>query len=392
MKILIAGGGIGGLTAALCLQQADHEVRVFEQASASEETGAGIQLGASATRVLESMGLAQQLRDIAVVPESIDIREFDTGNLLYQSTLGENYQQRYGASYYHIYRPDLHGILASELAKRAPDTIMLGTTVVEFEESADKVAVKLESGRMESGDCLIGADGIRSSVRTQLLGNTQANWTGNVAWRGVLDASSLGSDFMDKVVTNFVGHKKHMVIYYLRAQKLINFVGVVENPNWTNDSWVEKAPWEELKADYQGWHSTVQAVIDQVPKDQCYRWALYDHQPLNKWSSNRVTLLGDAAHASLPFLASGAVMAIEDARILQRALAENETVERGLDSYQRNRLKRTAKIQNRSRQAGLLYHLPNRFMRRTVFKALNLRSGSNENFLPDYDASTISLV
>ncbi|MBT5032046.1 MAG: hypothetical protein HOM55_07095, partial [Proteobacteria bacterium] len=326
------------------------------------------------------------------VPESIDIREFDTGNLLYQSTLGARYQQRYGAPYYHIYRPDLHAILLGELLKRAPGAVEFDSAVAGFLEAADSVSVNLKSGRVEQGDCLIGADGIRSNIRTQLLGDTQVNWTGNVAWRGVLDASCLGSDFMDTVVSNFVGHKKHMVIYYLRAQKLINFVGVVKNPNWTNDSWVEKAPWQELKADYQGWHKLVQQVIDRVPKEQCYRWALCDHQPLGQWSSNRVTLLGDAAHATLPFLASGAVMAIEDAKILQRALDENETVERGLDSYQRNRLKRTAKIQNRSRQAGLLYHLPSRFMRRTVFKALNFRSGSNEHFLPEYDACTIPLV
>ena len=397
VKILIAGGGIGGLTAALCLHEAGHEVRVFERTLIFEDAGAGIQLAANATRVLDSLGLLPKLNNLAVAPESIDIREFDTGDLLYQSPLGAAYQHRYRAPYYHLHRSDLLETLVAELLRRSPDSLQFGATVTKYTESVKNVAVQLENGVIEYGDCLIGADGIRSSIRTQMLGNTPVQWTGNVAWRGVFDATQLDDNFMGKVVTNFVAHKKHMAVYYVRSQKAINFVGVVESRNWSNDSWVQKSPYKDLKADFSGWNKVVQTVIERTPADQCYRWALHDYQPLDRWSSKRVTLLGDAAHASLPFLASGAAMAIEDARILQRVLEDfdlsnSEMLSRALDKYQRNRLSRTARVQKCSRQAGLLYHLPGRLLRRVAFKALNMRAGENERFLPEYDANTIPLV
>jgi salicylate hydroxylase len=397
VKILIAGGGIGGLTAALCLHEAGHEVRVFERTLIFEDAGAGIQLAANATRVLDSLDLLPKLKNLAVAPESIDIREFDTGDLLYQSPLGAAYQRRYCAPYYHLHRSDLLETLVAELLRRSPDSLQFGATVTKYTESVKNVAVQLENGVIEYGDCLIGADGIRSSIRTQMLGNTPVQWTGNVAWRGVFDATQLDDNFMGKVVTNFVAHKKHMAVYYVRSQKAINFVGVVESRNWSNDSWVQKSPYKDLKADFSGWNKVVQTVIERTPADQCYRWALHDYQPLDRWSSKRVTLLGDAAHASLPFLASGAAMAIEDARILQRALegfdlSNSEMLSQALDKYQRNRLSRTARVQKCSRQAGLLYHLPGRLLRRVAFKALNMRAGENERFLPEYDANTIPLV
>ncbi|MBT5560185.1 MAG: NAD(P)-binding protein [Proteobacteria bacterium] len=397
MKVLIAGGGIGGLTAALCLHEAGHDVRVFERAPKFEDEGAGIQLAANATKVLDALDLLSKLSDLAVEPESIDVREFDTGDLLYQSRLGAAYRQKYRAPYFHLHRSDLIETLATELLVRAPGSIQFGAAVTKYSETEKNVSVQLENGTTECGDCLVGADGIRSAVRTQMRGKTPIQWTGNVAWRGVLDATELADDFMEKVVTNFVAYKKHMVVYYVRAQKAINFVGVVENRDWRNDSWVQKSPHKELMADFAGWNETVQTVVNLTPVDQCYRWALHDYQPLDRWCSKRVTLLGDAAHASLPFLASGAAMAIEDARILQRVLEGHETttatrLHLALVKYQRNRMSRTASVQKRSRNVGQLYHLPGRLLRRAAFKALGTRTGKNEHFLPQYDANIIPLV
>ena len=208
---------------------------------------------------------------------------------------------------------------------------------------------------------------MRSTVRRQLLGESAPVFTGNVAWRAVVRRDRLPDDYMDKIACNYVGKDKHAVIYYLRRQELVNFVGVVEDPDWKDDSWVAKAPWEKLKADYSGWHEKVQQLIDAVDKDSCYRWALYAHQPFARWSSARVTLLGDAAHSTLPFMASGAAMAIEDARILARCMEQESVIADALSLYQSCRIPRTSQIQAGSEKMGKIYHLPKPWMQKAAF-------------------------
>ena len=392
MKILIAGAGIGGLTAGLCLAQAGHDITILERVDKLAEVGAGIQLGANAINVLNSLGLAEELKQVVVAPQAIHIRDFRSGKKLFISPLGNSYQEKFGAPYYHIHRADLYDILLNALETIAPGSIITNTEVSDFTEHQNQVIVRCANGAKYNGELLIGADGIKSNVKQQILGYTKENWTGNVAWRGMVNVSDLPTNFMETVVSNFVGPKKHMVIYYLRKQQLVNFVGVVENKEWKETSWVEKAPWEELKADFAGWHETVQSVIDHCDKSACYRWALHNHLPHQNWSTKRATLLGDAAHATLPFMASGAAMAIEDARILQRALeTPTQNLEAALNIYQRNRIPRTSKIQTNSTRLGKVYHLPNRFLREMAFKTLG-RCKSNEEFLPRYNANNVELT
>jgi len=389
MTILIAGAGIGGLCAALCLQKSGHNIQIVERSKKLAEAGAGVQLGANALKVLDYLGLLEQIELLAVQPARVDFRAFNTGEILHSSELGETYLARYGAPYLHIHRADLQRVLTSALSDSSQ--LILNKSVVSFKEEKTKVSVKLTDGLTLCGDCLIGADGIRSNIRRQMLANAQPQFTGNVAWRGLVSADRLPADFMDRVVTNFVGPNKHMVIYYLRDQELVNFVGVVKNPNYQNDAWTAKSAWQDLKQDFSGWHPTIQSVIDAMDKDECYRWALYDHKPLNNWSSSRVTLLGDAAHATLPFLASGAAMAIEDGRVLQRAIDKFDSTLNALQSYQANRIFRTSKIQTMSRQAGRLYHIHRPMMLRLAFKAVKWKSFKTEQYLADYDANTVKL-
>jgi salicylate hydroxylase len=391
MNVLIAGAGIGGLTAALCLQKTGHQVQLLEQAPEFTEVGAGIQCGANALRVLDYLGLKAEIEAIAVDPLRADFREYKTGAVLHSLPFGQDYAHRHGAPYLHVHRADLHQILANAFNDRAASAVTFSATVASYSEQGDKVTVQTEDGRQFEGDCLVAADGVKSVIRDQLLGHRAPVFTGNIAWRGVVPADRLPADFMEKTVSNFVGPNKHMVIYYLRRQQLVNFVGVVESDHWAEASWSQKAPWQELKNDFAGWHPTVQAVIDTVDKDQCYRWALHNHKPFDHWSSARVTLLGDAAHATLPFMASGAAMAIEDGRILQRALDQVSNVEQGLKLYQRNRLARTAKVQAMSMQMGRLYHIKKPFLLRWAFKALSLLPGKKDQFLPNYDANTVTI-
>lgn len=391
MKILVAGAGIGGLTAALCLHKTGHQVQLLEQAAEFSEVGAGIQCGANAIRVLDYLGLKDQIEAIAVDPLRADFREHKTGAVLHSLPFGQDYAQRHGAPYLHVHRADLHRILSNAFNARAASAVTFNATVASYSEQDDKVTVQTEDGRQFEGDCLVAADGVKSVIRDQLLGHREPVFTGNIAWRGVVPADRLPADFMEKTVSNFVGPNKHMVIYYLRQQQLVNFVGVVESDYWAQDSWTQKAPWQELKNDFAGWHPAVQAVIDAVDKDECYRWALHTHQSFSHWSSARVTLLGDAAHATLPFMASGAAMAIEDGRILQRSLDQVSNVEQGLKLYQRNRLARTAKVQAMSTQMGRLYHIKKPLLLRWAFKALSLLPGKKDQFLPNYDANTVTI-
>jgi salicylate hydroxylase len=391
MRILIAGAGIGGLSAALCLEKAGHEVKVFEPQVGFDEIGAGIQCGANALRVMGYLGLLDQLQALAVTPENVLFRDYQSGETLYDMRLGQTYTDKYGAPYYHLHRADLHKVLVEALARRAPSALELNAGVTEFIESPTDVSVTLSDGRVFQGDCLVGADGIRSIVRRQMHAKPAPLFTGNVAWRAVVPVERLPVDWMHKIASNFVGPNKHAVLYYLRKQRLANLVGVVENKEWTEDSWVVNSPWAEMKADFEGWHPTVQAIIDAADKDQCYRWALFSLKPFKDWSSKRVTLLGDAAHATLPFMASGAALAIEDGRILARALGQAESLASGLQLYQRNRFDRTARVQATSAQFGKIYHLKNKLMLKAAFGAIRMMGGKGEAFLPEYDANTVPL-
>ena len=265
-----------------------------------------------------------------MAPEQVVFRDYKSGNALHSIPLGQEYLARYGSPYFHVHRSDLQLLLVEELLLE-PGSLKLGTAVVGYEEGEQGVCLQLSNRETLEGDLLIGADGIRSTIRQQLQAGSSTSFSGQVAWRGVVDTKHLPKGWMGKEVSNYVGPGKHMVLYYLRQQQLANFVGVVENHAWTNDSWVEASPWEELASDFAGWHPTVEAILNAVDKDKCYRWALHNQAPLTNWSSKRVTLLGDSAHATLPFMASGAALAIEDARILQRAIDQAESIPAGLE-------------------------------------------------------------
>ncbi len=401
MRIVVAGGGIAGLSAALCLSHSGHDIEVLEQADQFSEIGAGLQCGANVLRIMEHLGLREALERVSVAPSHVAFRSFQSGRVLYRSTLGEKYQQRWQVPYLNVHRADLLGVLLDACKKQANIRLQTGMRVRAFEEYASKVVLDVEDtaikvmSKMEA-DCLLACDGVRSVIRRQLflrLGQeAQARFTGNVAWRATIDTSKLPDQFMDTCVNNFMGERKHVVMYYLRSKQLLNFVGVAENKYWLHESWEAKAPWEELQRDYQGWHPMVQQVIENIDKDACFRWALYDHPVQDQWVSKRVALLGDAAHAALPFMASGAAMAIEDARILQRCFDAESDLAEALQCFQRNRVARCKRVQRDAKRLGRMYHIPNTAALHLAFLGFHLVAPFNESFLPSYNANTIELA
>ena len=389
-KILIAGAGIGGLTAAASLLRKGFEVQVFEQAPKLGEIGAGIQQSANSVRVLYDLGLKAELEKVAVRPRDYEFRRYDTGEILHTIPFSEVHEKNHGAPYYHLHRADIHRILADKVLSLDPNCITLNAKATGFSEDANGVTLKLADDSSAHGDALVGSDGIKSAIRTQIVGETKANYTGYVAWRLTVPREKLPKDIMELVGAVWCGPKNHAVIYWLCSGNLLNFVGCPAHEAWEDESWNQVRPWEELKAAYAGWHPKVQAILDAVDHTQCYRWALNNRAPINNWSTARATLLGDAAHPTLPFLAQGAAMAIEDGAVLARALEGSDSVADGLQVYQRARMERTAKVVTESTAQAGIYQIADEAEMKRMFEQKNLAK-ERSLWLYNYDPLTAPL-
>ncbi|MBS02258.1 MAG: monooxygenase [Gammaproteobacteria bacterium] len=356
MKVLIAGGGIGGITAALCLARDGHEITVFEQAESFGEVGAGIQLSPNCTRVLHWLGLEDALRASGFLPVATQIRSWDTGHVISESPLGDAAVARFGAPYYHIHRGDLLALLVAAAERATNICLRTGARVTGFEPASGKVRIAT-AGATDEGDLLIGADGIHSGVRAALWGNETPTFTGHVAWRAMVRVADLPEGLVRPMSTVWWGPGRHFVHYYVRRGELVNCVCVVEKTGWEVESWTERGDYEAFRADFAGWHGDVQRLIDRVDRTSLYQWALFDRPPMAAWGKGRVTLLGDACHPTLPFMAQGAAMAIEDGAVLAACLRRDEEVSVALGRYENLRRARTAKVQRGSRRNGAVFHM-----------------------------------
>jgi salicylate hydroxylase len=389
-KVLIAGAGLGGLAAAACLMKRGFAVRVFEQAPELGEIGAGIQQSANSVKVLYDLGLRAELDRWGVKPQDYEFRRFDTGELLHKIAFAGAHEEKHGTPYYHLHRADFHRMLVEKARSMDPACITLNARVIGFTETERGVTVTLADGTQVSGDVLVGADGIKSAIRPAIAGEMPPRYTGYVAWRVIVPREKLPAGIMDKVGAVWCGPKNHCVLYWLRSGSLLNFVGCPEHAEWDDESWTQRRPWEELKADYAGWHPKIQAILDAAARDECYRWALNDRTPVRNWSTARVTLLGDAAHPTLPFLAQGACMAIEDGAVLARALEGAGSVREALEIYQRARAERCARVVTESAEHGGLYHIVDAEEMKQAFAERNI-AREREQWLYNYDPLTVPL-
>jgi salicylate hydroxylase len=354
-SVAIVGAGIGGLAAALACARRGIDVDVYEQAPELRELGAGVQISANGTRVLYALGLKEALEKVQVLPAGKAIRLWNTGQSFKLFDLGMESVERYGFPYMTAHRGDLHGVIAQALECAKPGAIRLDRKCVGLSQSPDHVELRFADGAAVTAKLVVGADGVHSAVRADLFGAVKPQFCGIVAWRGVVPMERVPSSISRAIGTNWIGPGSHVVHYPLRAGRLLNVVGVTERADWTVEGWNVRGTTEEVLNDFPGWHADVHALIRNI--EVPYKWALALRPTMDSWSKGRCTLLGDACHPMLPFLAQGAVMALEDALVLARCLekypSDHST---GFARYESARRARANKVVTGSAEMVARFH------------------------------------
>lgn len=354
-RVLIAGGGIGGLAAAISLDLRKQPVTVLEQSSFGDETGAGIQLGPNATRALRDLGVLAAIEAVSFKPEAIWLFDGLSGQRLATVPLGAQAETRYGAPYLTLHRADLHAALLS--AAQASDLIELrpGFEVTTIRQSKEHVTVDSADGGTVEGEALVGADGLWSVVRTLIAPQARLRFTGATASRTPLPRDGLPSPFDQPIVGLWLGPRAHLVHYPVRSGKELNLVAVTEGGP-EQQGWNQAGDQAALLASFAGWCDEAQALLQQASGWRS--WSLYRPPALIRWSEDRLTLLGDAAHPIMPYLAQGAALAIEDAVALGGTVAAHPSdLPSAFSRYATLRQPRALSVQRRSRVYGRLYHL-----------------------------------
>ena len=317
ISLAIVGAGIGGLAAALSLLKVGVDVHVYEQAGALTEVGAGIQISPNASRILHGVGIGDALAEAGVKPVSFHQRRWDDGRTLLRTPIAGAMEAAFGFPYYHMHRADVLAALARALPA---ERLHLGRRFTSLVDYGDCAEAEFENGRRIRVDALVGADGIHSVVRSVLFGAESPRFTGCVAYRGLIPAERLAHLNLEVSALVWMGPGKHFVHYFVRGRRLLNFVAIIEKDVWTRESWTDRGEVADALAAFEGWHPQVRAILGAV--DETFIWALFDRQPMARWSIGRVTLLGDACHAMLPFMAQGAAQAIEDGATLATCLED----------------------------------------------------------------------
>jgi salicylate hydroxylase len=354
MRVAIAGGGVGGLTAAAALARKGIECVVYEQAPALAVTGASLQLGPNALRLMDDIGLLPALREIGVRPEAVDFVRWTDGSLLLHTPLGAAMEEHFGAPQLDFYRPDLHRILLGALA---PGTVVPGVAVNTVEQTEAAVTLELADGSRVNADVAVAADGIRSRIRQQLAGSDQPVFSGTVVYRAVARREHVLDLHPDHVNYYWLGPYRHGVSYWISAGELLAVNCAAQHAEWARESWTLEAPAEEALEYFEDWDEGLRERIRRC--GTMLRGAVFVRRPLEHWSYGRVTLLGDAAHAMEPFQAQGAAQAVEDAYVLAECLAaDGDDPVAALQRYEVIRMSRAVGLQSSSHAAAESFYLP----------------------------------
>lgn len=353
MHVLIVGAGIAGLTAAIALRRKGIDATIIEQAPQLAEIGAGIQIASNGSVVLRELGLEEAVAAKSVVPKSFDMRDIDTGRLLYVSPLGEEGAQRWGAPLYNIHRADLIDILVAALP---PETLRLNCRCESFEQDEQGVAVRLQSGEVIRGDLLVGADGIHSAVRRQLFGEDDVQFSNILMWRALIPAEKLHDVDLDERGNYWFGPGRTLITYWIRPGELYSILASVPSDEVHRESWTESGDIDDMRQSFSDMEPRAQKMMDQI--DTAFLTGMYYRDPIECWTDRRITLMGDAAHPMVPFLAQGACQGIEDAWVLATVLERSgkDNVEAALQEYEQRRRPRTTRVQSGARAMVKLVH------------------------------------
>ena len=390
-RVAIIGGGIGGLTAANALSQAGIEVAVYEAAAELREIGAGVALHANAMRVLRAIGVEDGVRKVAGRAEWAVTRNGKTGRVI-SKTSRKQQAAAFGLQSATVHRADLLDVLADALP---PGLVTLGKRCTRVEPDGATAVARFADGSEIEADVIIGADGIHSAVRTSLFGPDDPRFTGKICYRSVIPTAAVSGSGPSPDNGQWLGPHGTIVLYPLRGEELINVVCHYDDDGYRHESWITECSREEVLERYAGWHESLLRLF--AAGNTWYKWALYDRDPIPRWTRGRVTLLGDAAHPMLPYLGQGACQALEDGAVLATALtAEAADPLTGLARYERTRRPRASRVVLTARERGLSNHLasPWATMRRDLLIAVRRRlnrrdpEGRGAGWLAEYDATS----
>jgi salicylate hydroxylase len=391
VRVIIIGCGIGGAACSLVLRRAGIDHVVLEQATELAEVGAGLQMSPNATRVLQGLGLGDEIARFGVEPAAHRFTGWRSGAVLMQTPLMPLAKDVFGAPYLHAHRADLLNAL---VARMAPGNARLDATVESVEQTCDGVMVRLRDGEVVTGDELIGADGIHSLVREQVFRPDPPRDSGCIAWRGLVPAETAKALGFERNSYVWMGPHRSMMLYYVRGGDVFNWVGIGPFNAAARESWSAKGSKDAALREYEGWHEQITGLIEGT--DSLFMTALNDRDPLSSWVEGRIALMGDAAHAMMPFHAQGAGQSIEDSWVLTRCLEdvkESGDINGALKKYEALRLPRANRVQQQSRAAEHLFHMtdPDEIARRNARFARHQAKGVDgfppgQQWLFAYDA------
>lgn len=393
MKIAIVGGGIGGLTAALALSESAHDITVFERSAGIREIGAGVQISPNAGRLLHSLGLGAAYSEISVHPQRVVLRRWEDDSIIRATDLDESFITQHHVPLANVARNELVEILGDAVAARSNIAMKFSAHVVAVEPGDSASVVQFSDGSSQSFDIVIGADGIHSVVRPCVGGVDKPRFSGSAAYRALVPRSAVEDLPID--VTNRMGPDRHVVSYFIgRNRSHLNLVCISPEDSWETESWTEQGTKKDLYSRFEGWSPDFLSLLGRV-EEPIFRWALYDREPLEKWGMGTTTLLGDACHPMLPFMAQGSCQAIEDAIVLARCLKEATTSDAAiaLRRYEDARQGRTAQVQTSSLMNRDLFHMVDGQEQedRDLIFSISPPGMSILDWVYEYDALTVSV-
>jgi len=351
--IAIIGAGIGGMTAAVTLAKKGIKVSIFEQAPELSEVGAGLTITPNATKGLMYLGLEKQMKEVGMAHSQQGVRHFETGEMIVPLERGEKMLEKYGAYQLQAHRADVHNVLIDELKLHDSNTIYTNHELIDLNEKNNSVELVFSNNETYEVDFVIGADGNRSAVRKIILGDDDPQFAGYVAWRGLVPTELLGEDDFDECGSSaFIAPGRVFARYLVRNGELYNYVAFLATDEWAEEGWAIPSKVDIVMDIFSDYNQQVKNIIAATPVSDLFKWGIFAREPVAKWSTKNITLLGDAAHPLEPFMGQGASLAIEDGVVLGRIIEDSESSDEIVSRYEAARIERAHFVTEHSKRAG----------------------------------------